>query len=133
MMNGIKTLEAADKGMKGITQTVESMRAYIRQARQDKSFKGQSYTLDAARTGNITFTGGAVGTTPRTVSIGPTTPATATTLTGVAGAFAGTIPTGTVTVNGQNVNIRGDVAAVASSVTSTGAVDYTADPDLSAL
>ena len=36
MANGIKTLEAADKGMKGITSTVETMRAYIRQARQDK-------------------------------------------------------------------------------------------------
>jgi flagellin len=74
MANGIKTLEAADKGMKGITQTVETMRAYVRQARQDKSFKGMSYTLDTATIGtaaakNLTFSGGAVGTTPINVGL----------------------------------------------------------------
>src|ERR671914_555437 len=45
MANGIKTLEAADKGMKAITNTVETMRAYVRQARQDKSFKGESLSM----------------------------------------------------------------------------------------
>src|SRR5215204_137130 len=52
MSQGIKTLEAADNSMRAITKTVETMQANIRQARQDKSFKGQSYSLDAARTGN---------------------------------------------------------------------------------
>ena len=80
MANGIKTLEAADKGMKGITNTVETMRAYIRQARQDKSFKGASYTLDTAavtavgidtnaEAEQVSFTGGAVGTTPVPVDL----------------------------------------------------------------
>src|ERR687893_3236638 len=61
MANGIKTLEAADKGMKGITSTVETMRAYVRQARQDKSFKGVSYTLPGSVNGTLSFSGGAVG------------------------------------------------------------------------
>src|SRR5829696_2090718 len=65
MANGIKTLEAADRGMKAITSTVETMRAYVRQARQDKSFKGLSLSIDSATIGtatlkNITFSGGAV-------------------------------------------------------------------------
>src|SRR5688500_14053164 len=42
MSNGIKTLETADTGMTSITKVVETMRAYVRQARQDKSFKGVS-------------------------------------------------------------------------------------------
>ncbi len=42
MSQGIKTLEAADNAMKSITKTVESVQANLRQARQDKSFKGQS-------------------------------------------------------------------------------------------
>ena len=37
MSNGIKTLEAADNGIKAITKTVESMQSVIRQARQDKT------------------------------------------------------------------------------------------------
>src|SRR5919107_1032893 len=93
MANGIKTLEAADRGMKGITSTVETMRAYVRQARQDKSFKGMSYSIDAATIGtaavkNLTFSGGAVGTTPVNVAVNTAdgTPATAATFT--AGAFS---------------------------------------------
>ena len=37
MSNAIKTLEAADNGMKAITKVVESMQATVRQARQDKT------------------------------------------------------------------------------------------------
>src|SRR5262245_23615656 len=37
MSNGIKTLEAADNGLKAITRNVESMQSIVRQARQDKS------------------------------------------------------------------------------------------------
>src|SRR5215510_6806855 len=61
MSNGIKTLEAADNGLAAITKTVESMQSTLRQARQDKSFKTGSYDLNATRSGDITFTGGAVG------------------------------------------------------------------------
>ncbi len=44
MSSGIKTIEAADNGLKSITKTVESMQSTLRQARQDKSF--QSATID---------------------------------------------------------------------------------------
>ncbi|HYI91780.1 MAG TPA: hypothetical protein VEY05_17950, partial [Beijerinckiaceae bacterium] len=69
MQQGVKTLEAADNAMKAITKNIESMQANIRQARQDKSFKATSYTLDATTIGtssakNLTFSGGSVGTTP---------------------------------------------------------------------
>ncbi|MCA0317679.1 MAG: hypothetical protein LCH88_06365 [Proteobacteria bacterium] len=70
MSNGIKTLEAADNGLKSITRTVESLQSSIRQARQDKSWQGESYVFTATTgTGDIVFTGGAVGTTAVTVSI----------------------------------------------------------------
>ncbi len=62
MSNGIKTIEAADNGLSSITKTVESMQSTLRQARQDKSFKTQSFTLDSSASGNISFSGGAVGT-----------------------------------------------------------------------
>src|SRR5215203_4286741 len=66
MSQGIKTLEAADNAMKAITKTVETMQAYTRQARQDKSFKGVSYSLDAATIGNssvksLSLSGGRIG------------------------------------------------------------------------
>ncbi|MCA0317678.1 MAG: hypothetical protein LCH88_06360 [Proteobacteria bacterium] len=70
MSNGIKTLEAADNGLKSITKTVESLQSSIRQARQDKSWQGESYAFTATSgTGDIAFTGGAVGTTAVTVSV----------------------------------------------------------------
>jgi len=77
MSSGIKTIEAADNGLKSITKTVESMQSTLRQARQDKSFKTESYTLDTARTAvagdNIEFSGGSVGTTAVAVSINKST------------------------------------------------------------
>jgi len=70
MSNGIKTIEAADNGLSSITKTVESMQSTLRQARQDKSFKTASYTVDAAvTTGNISFSDGAVGGTAVDVSL----------------------------------------------------------------
>jgi flagellin len=63
MSNGIKTIEAADNGQSSITKTVESMQSTLRQARQDKSFKTQSFAIDAAATGQLQFTGGAIGGT----------------------------------------------------------------------
>ncbi len=66
MTSGIKTLEAADNGLTSITSTVESMQSTLRQARQDKSFKTQSFTIDETTIGtgalkNLSFTGGAFG------------------------------------------------------------------------
>jgi flagellin len=70
MSNGIKTIEAADNGLKSVTRNVESLQSSIRQARQDKSWKGESYAFTATTgTGDIVFTGGAVGITAVTVSI----------------------------------------------------------------
>jgi len=67
MSSGIKTIEAADNGLKSITKTVETMQSTLRQARQDKSFKTESYTIDLgatpAGTEQISFDGGAVGAT----------------------------------------------------------------------
>ncbi len=70
MSNGIKTIEAADNGLSSITRTVESMQSTLRQARQDKSFKTQSFTIDSSATGLLEFTGGAVGSTAVGVSLG---------------------------------------------------------------
>jgi len=63
MSNGIKTLEAADNGLSAITKTVESMQSTLRQARQDKSFKSDSYTVNLgtpATTQELDFSGGSV-------------------------------------------------------------------------
>jgi len=70
MSNGIKTIEAADNGLSSITKTVESMQSTLRQARQDKSFKTQSFAVDSAASGNISFSGGAIGAAPVNVALG---------------------------------------------------------------
>jgi flagellin-like hook-associated protein FlgL len=73
MSSGIKTIEAADNGLKSITKTVESMQSTLRQARQDKSFKTESYSIDLgdspAGTEQLSFEGGSVGTTPVDVDL----------------------------------------------------------------
>jgi flagellin len=71
MSNGIKTLEAADNGLKSITKTVESLQSTIRQARQDKSWKGDSYALTTGSTGSIVLSNGSVGSAV-TVSVAST-------------------------------------------------------------
>lgn len=75
LSNGIKTIEAADNGLKAITKTVETLQSTVRQARQDKSFRTETYSLNAGATGNLSFSGGAVGSTP--VDVALTTGATA--------------------------------------------------------
>ena len=69
MSNGVKTIEAADNGLSAITKAVESMQSTLRQARQDKSFKTESLAIDPAVMGDISFTGGAVGTTPVDITV----------------------------------------------------------------
>jgi flagellin-like hook-associated protein FlgL len=78
MANGIQTLEAADNGLSSITKTLESMQSTLRQARQDKSFQTASFTLDSARTGNISLSGGAIGNTPVDIKLTQATPASVT-------------------------------------------------------
>jgi flagellin len=60
MQQGVETLQAADNAMKAITKNVESMQANIRQARADKSFKSESFTVASNATGNLSFTAGSV-------------------------------------------------------------------------
>ncbi|MBN9310384.1 flagellin [Devosia sp.] len=80
MSNGIKTIEAADNGLTSITKTVEAMQSSLRQARQDKSFKTMSYSLDTASIGTaavktISFEGGAVGAAPVSIDLNTTSSA----------------------------------------------------------
>ncbi len=73
MSNGIKTLEAADNGLKSITKTVESLQSAVRQARQDKSWKGESLAFTQnASAGTISFLGGSA------TAAGVTTPVSVT-------------------------------------------------------
>jgi flagellin len=90
MANGIQTLEAADNGLTSITKTLESMQSTLRQARQDKSFQTQSYTVPTTGVPgsalDLDLTGGAFATAKsialtKTVG-GTTTPADAGTLSG---------------------------------------------------
>ena len=81
MANGIKTIEAANNGLTAITKTVESMQSTLRQARQDKSFKGESMLINTTAIGtsqvkNLTISGGAVGTSPVSVALNTTGAAT---------------------------------------------------------
>ena len=119
MANGVKTLEAADSGMKSITKVVETMRAYVQQARQDKSFKGVSYTMTPAASGNLSFSGGAVGTSPISVAIPAPTGVVAATLTGTgAGATLGGAPAAiTIQAAGLNGGVAVSVGTLAAADT----------------
>jgi flagellin len=119
MSNGIKTLEAANTGMTSITKVVETMRAYVRQARQDKSFKGVSYTMTAAASGNLSFSGGAVGASPVSVAIPAPTGVVAATLTGTgAGATLGGAPAAiTIQAAGLNGGVAVSVGTLAAADT----------------
>jgi len=137
MSSGIKTIEAADNGLKSITKTVETMQSTLRQARQDKSFKTGSYTIDTAAIGTstikkISFTGGAFGTTPVDFNLNDTSAATAGAAAITFGA-GGTLDTAatldfTVTVDGgsaQNVSItQADLLAVGDNNTTMTAAEF---------
>ena len=84
MANGIQTIEAADNGLTAITKTLESMQSTLRQARQDKSFKTESFTFTAdnlATTDTLDLSGGAIGS----ASIVLGTDGTEATVTGAGG------------------------------------------------
>jgi flagellin-like hook-associated protein FlgL len=110
MSNGIKTIEAADNGLTSITKTVEAMQSSLRQARQDKSFKTASYSVDTALTaGNISFSGGAVGSTAVNVSLVKTEKTTA--------AAIATIGSGD---NGKQFTVSNGTTATANITLATG-------------
>src|SRR5215468_7338587 len=65
MSNGISTIQAANNGLTSITATIQTMQATVTQARQDSSWQGQSFSVNAAAIGTsalqqLSFTGGAV-------------------------------------------------------------------------
>ncbi len=95
MSNGIKTIEAADNGLSSITKTVESMQSTLRQARQDKSFKTQSFGLDAnigtTTAKSISFEGGAVGTAPVSIALNTTGAGSAATAGTLSSTFGSTM------------------------------------------
>jgi len=121
MSNGVKTLEAADNGLTSITTTLQSMQSTLLQARQDKSFKVQAYTIDSATIGtatvkNITFSGGAVGTTPVSVALNDTAPATSPVLTAGSAFTPLDMTTGDETY-GFQVSVDGGAAVAISLAT----------------
>jgi len=115
MSNGIKTLEAADNGLTSITSTLQSMKSTLQQARQDKSFQTESYTIDSTTIGtaslkNLSFSGGAVGSTLVNIALNvadvAATPGSAT-----SGTVPGTYTGGTLSINGTDVTIADDTNA----------------------
>jgi len=135
MANGIQTLEAADNGLTAITKTLESMQSTLRQARQDKSFQTESYSLGTGLTDTdtIDFSGGSVGTPAVSIALGTAitggSSATPSTFTGVGGAAvtAGTagdivvtVGTDTYTVTLADADSLSDIATkINSAVGST--------------
>ena len=131
MSIGIKTLEAADNGISAITKTIESMQSTLRQARQDRSFQTKSYVIDATAIGtasvkNISFSGGAVGSTPVNVALN-TASVAATPGSSTSGTIPATYTGGTLTINGTNVTIANDsnAATVKSAIDAAGITGIT--------
>ena len=150
MSNGIKTLEAADNGLKAITRTVESMQSIVRQARQDKSTSVTPEAVEGITNGSsatnnsISFDlGGGVSVALDTWT---STNATVTTLTSdvgtyntdlsavafsvddVNGADAITFQAGSLTVQAKVDDINADLAAAGSTVIASvdaGAINLT--------
>jgi flagellin-like hook-associated protein FlgL len=130
MSNGIKTIEAADNGLSSITKTVESMQSTLRQARQDKSFKTQSFAIDTAAVGTasvktLSFEGGAVGTAPVSINLNTTgagSAATAGTFTSTANFAATTITDAADSVSFQIAVDGGPASTVTINQTTLAAV-----------
>lgn len=126
MANGIKTIEAANNGLTAITKNLESMQSTLRQARQDKSFQTQSYTIDTAAIGtaslkNLSFSGGAVGATPVNIALNSMAGnGAATALTGT-GANLTNFAGGNLVVNGQTVALTGNSTLQSTTLNGAGA------------
>mgnify|MGYP000957525476 CR=1 FL=1 len=135
MSSGIKTIEAADNGLKSITKTVETMQSTLRQARQDKSFKTGSYTVDVDAIGSstikyLTFTGGAFGAASAQFALNDT-PATAGVASFTFGA-GGSLDTAatldfTVQVDGVNQTVSISQADVIAVGNGDGTIDDAAE------
>jgi flagellin-like hook-associated protein FlgL len=118
MSNGIKTIEAADNGLSAITKTVEAMQSALRQARQDKSFKTQSFAVDATTIGTssvktLSFEDGSVGGTAVSVDLNTTGAGSAAT----AGNFTSTANFAATTFTDPADTISFDIAVDGGSAT----------------
>src|SRR5258705_10086656 len=74
MTNGVNILKAADNGLTSITTTIQSMQATVTQARQDASWQSGSYSVVSTTIGtsslkSMSFSGGAVGATPVSITL----------------------------------------------------------------
>lgn len=143
MSNGIKTLEAADNGLTAITKTVESMQSTLRQARQDKSFKTETFEVSDAT--KLSFLGGAdidvsdlgsiatpgVAASLSTSGAPYTGPAAATSASTVID-FHANMTGQTINVAGTDVDLTGaaDAEAVATAIST--ALGLTGDPETDA-
>jgi flagellin-like hook-associated protein FlgL len=71
LSNGIQVLQAADNGLTSITTTIESMQSTVRQARQDKSWQSETYTVGTTdATKKLSLSGGSIGSTAVEVTFG---------------------------------------------------------------
>jgi hypothetical protein len=129
MTNGVNIIKAADNGLTSITTTIQSMQATVTQSRQDASWQSGSYSLDTTTIGtsslkNISFSGGAVGSTAISITLNDQE-----TITGLAAGFGGTTGTtsagtsGTLTIQASDIN---GGAAVSVSVNAADVVSTVA-------
>jgi len=125
MSNGIQTIQAANNGLTSITSTVQSMQSTLNQALQDKSFQTSSLKLGTLTTGNISFSGGSVGTTPVSVNLmtgGSTVAATNAVATGTTALGAIDVGTHAATNGGFTAGTAVGTAATNASVAATSAI-----------
>jgi flagellin-like hook-associated protein FlgL len=125
MSNGIQTIQAANNGLTSITSTVQSMQSTLNQALQDKSFQTSSLKLGTLTTGNISFSGGSVGTTPVSVNLmtgGSTAAATNAVATGTTALGAIDVGTHAATNGGFTAGTAVGTAATNASVAATSAI-----------
>jgi flagellin-like hook-associated protein FlgL len=126
MSVGIKTLEAADNGITAITNTIEAMQSTLRQTRQDKSFKTESFTIDSTTIGTtsaktLQLSGGAVGTTAVSIALNTTGAGSAAT----AGTYTSTANFAATTLTDAVDTIAFDIAVDGGSAVSV-TIDQTA-------
>jgi flagellin-like hook-associated protein FlgL len=111
MANGIQTIEAANNGLTSITKTLESMQSTLRQARQDKSFQTESFSVTTGTNGKFAGTATAgVGDNTTTLVFGDTTD----------GLGALSAP---VTLNVGGLSLDETVAAINKAAESGGALE----------
>ncbi|MHA6690170.1 flagellin N-terminal helical domain-containing protein [Devosia sp. A449] len=108
MANGIKTIEAANNGLTSITKTLESMQSTLRQARQDKSFQTESFSVALGNTltgsEKMSISGGQFDTAAQNIDL--TKVEYRATRTGTAFGTANALAADAeITINGKNIKL----------------------------